>query len=254
MHYAAEDEESRNFLQVDNGNPLIMTASVPPATALGLSGDDPEAQPTTALADIIQQETNLDNAAIDSILNLNSFFTVAIFIGISSNSSTPQLAPGIDSAQCHPVSTSVPQLVLLLEVLAFGCLLTSTLFAVGLKVMINLNTNRPSGVPQVKEELGRGIFKVAMLVSVMGLIAGMILLVLSMVYYVEVYAGPFHCSPWAAKSIVSLVVFTTLGVLFILLVLFMFVSWFYYVRLGTVQMQKLQTLVRLVRPRPRPAS
>lgn len=211
--------------------------------------------------ELAQRAADVDNAALDSILSLNSFFCVAIFIGISlpaqQGAAAARAAADAEAAQAPPAPCaladpeSVRQTVLMLEIIAFACILSSTLFAVGLKMVLNMNANADKagqaaggGVrdhrvlamgrttkgdreqQERQESASLTFFRAVMCLSAAGLVAALVLLCISMVFYVELYAGRITCSARARKSTLPLIVFTGLGLLFLLLVLVMFIAWF----------------------------
>eukprot|EP00246_Nothoceros_aenigmaticus_P006417 TRINITY_DN1928_c0_g1_i1.p1 TRINITY_DN1928_c0_g1~~TRINITY_DN1928_c0_g1_i1.p1 ORF type:complete len:276 (+),score=43.52 TRINITY_DN1928_c0_g1_i1:188-1015(+) len=202
-----------------------------------------KADKVEVISEIANRAVEVDNAALDSILSLNSFFCVAIFIGISlpaqqgaaqasaDSASGDNQAPPIPCELHNPESTR--QTVLMLEIVAFACIMLSTLFAVGLKMVLNINSNKSGGSdarifhkPGGRESKSAlPFFRFVMFVSATSLIAALVLLCISMVFYVELYAGRLTCSARTQKSTVPLIILTAVGLLFLLFVLLLFVKY-----------------------------
>ncbi|KAH7435579.1 hypothetical protein KP509_06G070500 [Ceratopteris richardii] len=83
-----------------------------------------------------EEVTRVRVQALDEIVSVNSFFTGAVFIGLSQNNNSSLVAHSSNDP-CYATPRILRQLFLL-EILSFACFLTSSLFAQGLKVHLIL--------------------------------------------------------------------------------------------------------------------
>ncbi|KAI5065730.1 hypothetical protein GOP47_0020425 [Adiantum capillus-veneris] len=82
------------------------------------------------------EEVGIRLQALDELVSVNSFFTAAVFIGLSQSNDRSLVAKG-PTDPCYAPTHLLRELVLL-EVLAFSCFLMSSLVAQGLKLHLTL--------------------------------------------------------------------------------------------------------------------
>lgn len=142
--------------------------------------------------------------ALDDLVNVNSLFTIAVFVGLS-------LAhPGEHSlenrAECDADSVLAKRLVVN-EVLSFAFFLLSSLVAKTLKV--HLNIYREKDFRKTKFKVIRGGM---LLMSAWGSILGCVFLTVSMVDVIQIRVGKISCgSEYAFRAAGSLVAIVTLA-------------------------------------------
>ncbi|KAJ7534591.1 hypothetical protein O6H91_13G101400 [Diphasiastrum complanatum] len=153
--------------------------------------------------------TQIHVTALDAVVNVNSFFTVAVFIGLSFN--VPQ-----DSAATGPVSACVPgasvvKYLLVFEVVSFGCFLFSSLIAQGMKLgLIFVNSDDPQETQAAV--ISQKFLRSGMIASAMGSVAGTLFLLLSMINIVQLKLGSWSCaSAWPKIAIIPLIILVANG-------------------------------------------
>jgi hypothetical protein len=130
--------------------------------------------------------------ALDGVVNVNSLFTVAVFVGLS--------LAGDPSCDAGP---GVARSLLVLEVVAFSSFLFSSLVAQGLKLALNLiNSKDPHDALRAHIDVRLG-----MLASAVGSVVGCVFLMVSMVMVVQIRLGTLGCATnrAAAKAAAGLV-------------------------------------------------
>ncbi|KAJ4846181.1 hypothetical protein Tsubulata_034505 [Turnera subulata] len=135
--------------------------------------------------------------ALDDIVNVNSLFTIAVFVGLSS-ASRDQLSGLEHRSECH-ADADVGKRLVVYEVLSFACFLLSNLVAKSLKVYLNIFHNdriRKRGILK----FGRGFM---FLLSVVASIIGVVFLTLSMANLVQIRVGKLTCGSHHTVTAVS---------------------------------------------------
>lgn len=140
---------------------------------------------------------------LDDLVNVNSLFTLAVFVGLS------QASPGIrsleDRDECN-AGPGVAKMLVLYEVVAFASFLLSSLVAKVLKLIITMDG-------KIFKTIHKGIeLKDGLLVlTACASVSGIILLTLSVVNVVQVRIGLYSCGSaearraiWALCTIVSI--------------------------------------------------
>ncbi|EFJ33449.1 hypothetical protein SELMODRAFT_407244 [Selaginella moellendorffii] len=138
--------------------------------------------------------TQVHVTTLDEVVSVNSFFTIAVFLGLSFSSTK-----AADLETDCPVGPDAVKYLLLYEVLAFASFLFSSLVAHGLKLYIifaNSNLIEESQAAEINNRL----LRIGMLASAIGSVAGTIFLMLSMISLIElrVLRLPRHSSNLAA--------------------------------------------------------
>ncbi|CAN6480792.1 unnamed protein product [Victoria cruziana] len=154
--------------------------------------------------------TSVHVTALDGLVNVNSLFTIAVFVGLSLT------APGQRSlenkSECD-AGVDVARKLLVFEVVSFSFFLFSSLVAQGLKLAINiLNSNDRDDA--FKARINNRVLRLGMLFSAIGSVMGSIFLMLSMVCVIEIRLGLLSCgSTSAERAVAALVTLVTTALL-----------------------------------------
>ncbi|CAN1845499.1 hypothetical protein LINPERHAP1_LOCUS37863, partial [Linum perenne] len=138
--------------------------------------------------------TSVHVTALDGLVNVNSLFTIAVFVGLSLENRTSCDA-GIDEARR----------LLVFEVLSFSFFLFSSLVAQGLKLAINL-LNSKDVDEAFKAHINLKVLRFGMMGSAIGSVLGCVFLVLSMVNVIEIRLGLLSCGSKSAIHAVTALV------------------------------------------------
>lgn len=82
--------------------------------------------------------TSVHVTALDGLVNVNSFFTIAVFVGLSLTTPGQQ---SLENRACD-AGIDVAKKLLVFEVVSFSFFLFSSLVAQGLKLAINLQNSK----------------------------------------------------------------------------------------------------------------
>ncbi|XP_055829862.1 uncharacterized protein LOC129899085 [Solanum dulcamara] len=145
-------------------------------------------------------KTSVVVTALDGVINVNSLFTIAIFVGLSLAS--PGQKSLNSSERCQPGILTVKQLVIF-EVLSFSFFLFSSLVAQAIKLSLNLLNS---------EDLAHGfsvvvnvtLLRTGMLMTAISSVMGCLFLMVSMLNVIEIKTGMLFCG---AKSTIIAVTF-----------------------------------------------
>lgn len=145
--------------------------------------------------------------ALDDLVNVNSLFTIAVFVGLSLASRNQHSLDNRDECDAGP---DVAKRLVLFEVVSFACFLLSSLIAKSLKVYLNLF--RPDNFE------GHGLLGwvrgIAFLSSVTASTTGIVLLTHSMADVVQIKVGKLSCrSYYAVTAVATLSVIVFIGLL-----------------------------------------
>lgn len=160
------------------------------------SAEAPE-DPVVEKFDDQQKEVKFDRKdahikSLDDLVNVNSLFTLAVFVGLS------QASPGIRSLENRhecDAGPSVAKLLVLYEVVAFACFLLSSLVAKVLKLHLSMDCPRYSFVTS-RFDLKDFMLIVAAVASV----SGIVFLMLSVVNVVQIRIGLYSCGSAEART------------------------------------------------------
>ncbi|KAL8091967.1 uncharacterized protein LOC141693679 [Apium graveolens] len=140
---------------------------------------------------------------LDDLVNVNTLFTLAVFVGLS------QASPGVHSLENRDECNAGPRvakMLVLYEVVAFACFLLSSLVAKVLKLFLNLDGNRFKFVRE-----GFVLKDFLLILTASASVSGIILLLLSVVNVVQVRIGLYSCGSaearkaiWALCTIVAI--------------------------------------------------
>ncbi|KAL0370952.1 UNVERIFIED_CONTAM: hypothetical protein Sangu_0413300 [Sesamum angustifolium] len=148
-------------------------------------------------------KTSIHVTALDGIVNVNSLFTMAIFIGFSLTA--PEAATAVSRPECTTNRETVRRLIVF-EVVSFSFFLFSSLIAQSLKLAINLINNMDPNDPH-KADIDPDFLKYGLFGSAIGSVTGCLFLTLSIVDFIQVKLGSYSCGGKPVYALVTLVVF-----------------------------------------------
>ncbi|GLT64787.1 hypothetical protein SLA2020_372580 [Shorea laevis] len=133
--------------------------------------------------------TSVHVTALDGLVNVNSLFTIAVFVGLSLT--TPGQHSLENPSTCD-AGIDVVKKLLVFEVVSFSFFLFSSLVAQGLKLAINL-LNSKDVDEGFRATINQKVLRLGMMGSAVGSVMGCIFLVLSMVNVIEIRLGMLSC-------------------------------------------------------------
>ncbi|KAL3517899.1 hypothetical protein ACH5RR_020488 [Cinchona calisaya] len=153
--------------------------------------------------------TSVHVTALDGLVNVNSLFTIAVFVGLSLT--TPN-QHSLENSACD-ASVDVAKKLLVFEVVSFSFFLFSSLIAQGLKLAINL-LNSKDVDEAFRAHISLRILRFGMLGSAIGSVMGCLFLMLSMVNVIEIRLGMLSCgSKSTVHAVTALIVLVTSALL-----------------------------------------
>ncbi|KAL3834005.1 hypothetical protein ACJIZ3_008741 [Penstemon smallii] len=163
--------------------------------------------------------TSIHISALDGIVNVNSLFTLAVFIGLAWNPTDPTNSL-IDSTQqpgCSP-SPKVAEDLVAFHVYSFSCFLFSSLVAMGLKQAIRMaRSAHNEGIHWAFDlaHVNKVILRIGYVVSAAGSVCGSVFLMLALVNVVQIKLGVLGCgeSRHGYGAVVPLVILVPVGLL-----------------------------------------
>ncbi|KAI8523700.1 hypothetical protein RHMOL_Rhmol13G0093100 [Rhododendron molle] len=152
--------------------------------------------------------TSIHAMALDGIVNVNSLFTIAIFLGLSLNPANPTstlLDSTKSSSSSCTATTSVAERLVTFHVYSFSSFLFSSLVASALKQAVKAADDSDNPTAQVSlKALRAGI-----LASAAGSASGCVFLMLALVDLIQIKLGVLSCWSWytlaATAPLVTLV-------------------------------------------------
>ncbi|OEL38727.1 hypothetical protein BAE44_0000252 [Dichanthelium oligosanthes] len=164
--------------------------------------------------------TSIHVTALDGIVNVNSLFTLAAFLGLAwrPSSDGPGLADGADRTgnPCAAGDRAESDLVSF-HVLAFACFLFSSLVALCLKQLVRTYYHPPhhrrasaAAVVGRTARINRGALRVGILASAVGSVAGCGFLMMALVNVVQVKLGRLGCGAGGSAALAAVVPLVTL--------------------------------------------
>ncbi|CAF2041944.1 uncharacterized protein LOC103839474 [Brassica rapa] len=147
--------------------------------------------------------TSVHISALDGIVNANSLFTVAVFVGISFDQ--PSDLTLTNRTECN-AGLDVERDLVVFEVISFAFFLFSSLVAQGLKLTINLLNSKETD-EVFKADIDCGLLRLGVVGAAGGSILGCVFLLLSMVEIIQLRLGLLSCgSSLAIHTVLALVV------------------------------------------------
>jgi len=164
--------------------------------------------------------TNIHVSALDGLINVNSLFTLAVFVGLTITA--PGSATLVDDNACI-AGEDIARNLLTFQVVSFSSFLFSSLVAQGLKqaiVLINSKTLHDV----FKASINKHFLRIGMLLSACGSVFGCIFLMLALMDVIQIKLGTLSCgSIWSIRAVVPLFMLVpTALVIYIYIVLYAF--------------------------------
>ncbi|XP_043715324.1 uncharacterized protein LOC122663747 [Telopea speciosissima] len=160
--------------------------------------------------------TSIHITAIDGIVNVNSLFTLAVFIGLAWNPTDPTNTL-VDDPNCV-AGPHVAEDLVSFHVYSFSSFLFSSMIALGLKQAIRIA--KINGGPvilhdaMIMAKINKTALRVGILVSAVGSVSGCLFLMLALVNVVQIKLGTLSCgSVNSYGAIVPLVILVPAGLL-----------------------------------------
>ena len=138
---------------------------------------------------ITETTTSVHVTALDGIVNVNSLFTIAVFVGLSLT--TPNQRSLEPNTACD-AGIDVARKLLVFEVVSFSFFLFSSLVAQGLKLAINL-LNSKDVDEAFRAHINLKVLRLGMMGSAIGSVMGCLFLMLSMVNVIQIRLGMLSC-------------------------------------------------------------
>jgi hypothetical protein len=153
--------------------------------------------------------TSVHVTALDGLVNVNSLFTIAVFVGLSLTVPGQQ---SLENRECD-AGADVAKNLLVFEVVSFSFFLFSSLIAQGLKLALNL-LNSKDVDEAFRAHINLKVLRSGMLASAFGSVLGCLFLMLSMVNVIQIRLGMLSCgSKSAVQSVAALVVLVSTALL-----------------------------------------
>ncbi|XP_055812880.1 uncharacterized protein LOC129882548 [Solanum dulcamara] len=143
--------------------------------------------------------TSVHVTALDGLVNVNSLFTIAVFVGLSLT--TPGQRSLEDRTACD-AGIDVVKKLLVFEVVSFSFFLFSSLVAQGLKLAINL-LNSKDVDEAFRAHINLKVLRLGMMGSAIGSVMGCLFLMLSIVNVIQIRLGMLSCGSKSAIHAVS---------------------------------------------------
>ncbi|KAI3667709.1 hypothetical protein L6452_42778 [Arctium lappa] len=161
---------------------------------------------TTTIGRHKLKSTAIHLMALDGIVNVNSLFTLGLFLGLAVNPTDPTYTLVDSSATACLVSSSTAENLIVFHVYSFSSFLFSSLIAFGLKQ--GIRTAR-SGDTRVEVSDGTiayvnlRVLRAGILASAFGSASGCLFLTLALVDLVQIKLGKLDCWNWYGVAAVG---------------------------------------------------
>ncbi|KAG5515199.1 hypothetical protein RHGRI_036291 [Rhododendron griersonianum] len=143
--------------------------------------------------------TSIHAMALDGIVNVNSLFTVATFLGLALNPTNHTLLDSTKSSSSCTPTTSVAEHLVTFHVYSFSSFLFSSLVASALKQAVKTADDGDNPTAQVSlKALRAGI-----LASAAGSVSGCVCLMLALVDLIQIKLGVLSCWSWYTLAAVA---------------------------------------------------
>ncbi|PON75133.1 maternal effect embryo arrest protein [Parasponia andersonii] len=142
----------------------------------------------TSIPSSSSSTTSVHVTALDGLVNVNSLFTIAVFVGLSLTTPGQQ---SLENRACD-AGIDVAKKLLVFEVVSFSFFLFSSLVAQGLKLAINL-LNSKDVDEAFRAHINLKVLRFGMMGSAVGSVMGCVFLMLSMVNVIEIRLGMLSC-------------------------------------------------------------
>lgn len=154
--------------------------------------------------------TSVHVTALDGIVNVNSLFTIAVFVGLSLTT------PGqhsLENPSACDAGVDVAKKLLVFEVVSFSFFLFSSLVAQGLKLALNL-INSKDVDEAFRAHINLKVLRFGMMGSAIGSVMGCLFLMLSIVNVIQIRLGMLSCgSKSAIHAVAALIILVSTALL-----------------------------------------
>ncbi|TXG49887.1 hypothetical protein EZV62_025762 [Acer yangbiense] len=150
--------------------------------------------------------TSIHITALDGVVNVNSLFTFAVFVGLAWNPRDPNNSL-IEDQICTP-DPHVMEDMIAFHIYSFSSFLFSSIVALGLKQAIRLSSTTSASDSIVSTFLGhvnKGLVRVGMLVAGVGSAIGCVFLMLALINVVQIKLGTLSCESGSGHSVAAIV-------------------------------------------------
>ncbi|KAL6974989.1 hypothetical protein U1Q18_041756 [Sarracenia purpurea var. burkii] len=149
--------------------------------------------------------TSIHIMALDGIINANSLFTLAVFLGLAVNPRDPNYTL-VDSSSTCAASSAVAEALVAFHVYSFSSFLFSSVVASGLKQAIRTandggDSGEVDGAPVA--EVNLKVLRAGILASAAGSVSGCVFLTLALVHLVQIKLGVLGCRSWYSLAAVA---------------------------------------------------
>ncbi|KAK6937902.1 hypothetical protein RJ641_031410 [Dillenia turbinata] len=138
---------------------------------------------------------------LDDLVYVNSLFSTAVYVGLSLTETKPTSLESRD--ECN-AGADMAKRVVTYDVISFSFFLFSSLTAKTLKVFLNCHTRK-----ELRNPIKKVVRVVMLLLSVIASVIGILFLMFSMVYVIQIRLGKLSCGTHAAllatMSMISIV-------------------------------------------------
>ncbi|XP_058762650.1 uncharacterized protein LOC131636021 [Vicia villosa] len=185
-----------------------------------------------AMSDVSRRKlttTSIHIMALDGIVNANSLFTLALFLGITSTNTNNTL---IDDNPACIAGPSISQSLMAFHVYSFSSFLFSSLIALAIKNVISISKGVDGAVAtrklvhgyELAGEVNTVALRLGTLVSAFGSVFGCGFLVMALVDLVQIKLGTLACgSHYTLSAIAPLLILVPSALLiYVVLVLYAF--------------------------------
>ena len=171
--------------------------------------------------------TNIHATALDGIVNVNSLFTLGVFVGLAWNPTDP--GGSLASSECA-AGNAIAEDMVAFHVFSFSAFLFSSLVALCLKQAVRL-VRRKNGVhiggSALWEEhawgadrVNKALLRAGIMISAAGSMFGCGFLMMALVNVVQIKLGRVGCAGAAAAAIVPLLILVPSAMLIYVLIVF----------------------------------
>nr|GLL42830.1 uncharacterized protein LOC109162586 [Ipomoea trifida] len=160
---------------------------------------------------------NVHVTALESVVDVNSLFTIAMFLGLDNELVSPGELQSLNvREECQPGANTAKMLIVF-EIISFSFYLFSSLVAQSIKLSLDLQ-------PQPEQAAGKESLwlTTGVLFSAMSSMLGCLFLLVSVVYVVELRLGLLSCM--AASTLVSVAFLIPLSLTGIIIYVFVAIS------------------------------
>ena len=140
---------------------------------------------------------DIHRRAIEDVLYFNSLLTFAVFIGLSQTYEANRSQEKGDECTAGP---GVHRKLIICEVLAFACFLSSSLSAKALKLLLTSHENKQRRY--IFTDIPFQLKSVMLIATAGSSLMGMIALVFSVVYLVQIQIGVYSCTRGEARLVI----------------------------------------------------